>query len=373
MRIFLLLSALLITACGGGSSSSTSPASAPTSSTGETTFNWSLQRLSPQNQAEIDAVLGHVFTDAAVQSAMLVKDGYIIGERYAEGIDADALGTSWSIAKSFYSAAIGVAIAEGWITDIDQKASDFLTEWAGTAKETITIRQLLEMQSGYPSDSRVFREADHTEYALNLGLEATPGSTFEYSNASSQLFAPILLRATGLDAHAYLREKILKPIGIDVNQIGMWRDSAQNPITHSGLDLRPEDLVRFGLLYARNGQWRDQQIVPRSYVADSISASSDYYGYQWWLLNDAFFRREVPLTLAAGLGIDGQKLYVWPQEDIVLAVLTRYEHARNQGYTLGPDNFPDTCTARNSCSGTSSWVPSFSEYNLVLLLRELAR
>ena len=64
-------------------------------------------------QANVDAVLNHIFTDAATQTALVSKNGVVIGERYADGYDANSLGTSWSVAKSFYSAAIGVAIAEG--------------------------------------------------------------------------------------------------------------------------------------------------------------------------------------------------------------------------------------------------------------------
>lgn len=377
MRTFTTcLAILFIAACGGGGGGGSSPVpiagvSAATGSS-QSALNWSLDRSAAEDN-DVIAVLDLIFADEAVQSAMLVKDGIIIGERYADGTTADTLGTSWSIAKSFYGAAIGVAIEEGWIVSLDQRASDFITEWVDTPKEDITIRQLLAMRSGYPADSRVFREADHTAYALGLDLDSVPGSTFVYSNASSQLFEPILQRATGLDAHSYLSEKILKPIGIDVNRIGLWRDSAGNPITHSGLDLRPEDLIRFGLMYTRNGAWNGGQIVPRQFVAESISAKSDYYGLQWWLLNEAFFRKAVPITLVAGLGIDGQKLYIWPEQDIVLAVMTKYEHSRNQGYTQGPDNFPDTCSARNSCSGTSSWVPFFNELNLVFLIEALAR
>ena len=64
-------------------------------------------------QTEVDAVLDHIFIDAATQAAVVSKNGVIIGERYADGYDANRLGTSWSVAKSFYSAAMGVAIAEG--------------------------------------------------------------------------------------------------------------------------------------------------------------------------------------------------------------------------------------------------------------------
>lgn len=324
-------------------------------------------------QAEVDTILNHIFGDQAVQSATLVKAGYIIGERFTSGITADDRGTSWSVAKSFYSAAIGVAIDEGWITSMDQPASDFLTEWVGTNKEDITVRHLLEMRGGFQADRGIYAADDQTQFALNFMKTAPENTDFVYSNTTSQLFEPLLERATGLDAHTYLRQKILTPIGIDSNGVGMWFDrTGQNPITYFGLDMRPIELARFGLLYARGGTWDGQQIISPSYVQDSLRAQSPFYGFQWWVLNNAFFGQSVPISVVAALGLDGQKIYVWPDQDIVLVVQTTYVHSQNQGYTLSDSNFPDTCSARSSCPGrTGTEVPSYDEHALMLLLEPL--
>lgn len=372
-RCATLALVLVAFGCGGGGGGSNPPAAnnpppQPLSPT------WSLARADASQlsiaQVEVDAVLDHVFTDAAVQSAMLVKDGYIVGERYASGASADSLGTSWSVAKSFYSAAVGVALDENWLDSLDQPASDFITEWIGTDKEAITIRNILEMRAGFPANSSIYIEQDQTAFALNFNKTREEGTTFVYSNPTSQLFEPLILRATGLDAHSYLREKILAPIGIDTNQIGMWFDrTGVNPITYFGLDLRPEDLARFGLLFARDGEWDGQQIVSQSYVAQSLQAQSRFYGFQWWVLNDEYFGAVTPINVVAALGLDGQKIYVWPDTDVVLVVQTIYTHNANQGYTLSDSNFPNTCTARNSCpNSTGAEVASFDEYALMSLL-----
>ena len=117
------------------------------------------------------------------------------------------------MAKSFYAAAIGIAISEGWISSLDQLASDFLTEWAGTDKASITLRDILEMRAGFAGNSSIFFEEDQTQFALNFPKANPEGINFIYSNTTSQLLEPLLLRATGLDAHTYLQEKILTPIG----------------------------------------------------------------------------------------------------------------------------------------------------------------
>ncbi len=388
MRAMLLALFSFLAACGGGAGGGASPvgdtpaptptpsASAPAPSADETSGpNWSLARVSAAaagtNASAVDAVLDHVFSDAAVQSAMLVKDGYIVGERYADGIDASTLGTSWSVAKSYYSAAVGIAIDEGWISSLDQPASDFFTEWEGTNKSDITVRDLLEMRSGLPASSNIFLSADQTAFALSLTKTRPEGGTFVYSNPTSQLFEPLLLRSTGLDAHSYLRQKVLTPIGVDVEQIGMWRDSVGNPVTYFGLDLRPEDMARFGLLYARGGEWDGTQVISESYVTASTSEQSLFYGFQWWLMNEAYFGASVPIQVSAALGLDGQKIYVWAEQDVVLVVFTHYDHSANAGYTLSLTNFPSTCAGRNTCNEADSPVTSFSQYNLMFLLQDL--
>ena len=319
------------------------------------------------NQAAVNGVIDHIFTDTAVQAVLVTKDGYLIGERYSQGYDADSLGTSWSVAKSFYSAAIGVAIDEGHITSVDQKASDIITEWQGTAKANVTLHHMLQMRSGYSAFDNVFFETDQTAYAIDRPLVRAPGSQFAYSNANSQLFETILRRTTGLSAHDYLSQKVLAPIDIDPKAVGLWLDpSGLNPLTYCCIDMKAADFARFGLLYARDGQWRGNQILPAAYVASSLTANG-WYGYQWWILNAAYFSGEpAAIEVASAQGLNGQYIFVWPEEDVVIVVLSQYSHAVEQGYVVSPINYPDTCTARNSCPGAlGPEVPSFSHKTLV--------
>ena len=380
----LLPIALILTACGGGGSGG-SDFSTPAQNAGNTGSTptaaleptWSLSVVDPSDlnlaASDVDSIIDLVFSDQAVQSAMLIKDGYVIGERYSAGTDSATLGTSWSVAKSFYAIAVGVAIDEGWLEGLEQPASEILSEWVGTDLESVTIRQILEMRAGLGSGSTIFLRENQTEFALSAPKVRAEGSAFVYSNTTSQLIEPILRRATGLDAHSYLRQKVLTPIGVDTNQIGMWFDpSGENPLTYMGLDLSPVDMARFGLMIARDGTWEETQIVSSSFVSESLSPSSEIYGLHWWILNDAFFGEATPVSVVAALGLDGQKIYVWPDQDLVLVVLTQYEHSANQGYTLSDINFPNTCTARNSCPGaTGGEVPSFDQLELMRRFNDL--
>ena len=395
-KILLLVTmSLAAIACGGGGGDSSAArlptnttataasntAIAPTNNTTPATQSWDLRRVSPSvantSQANVNAVLDHIFTDQAVQSVLVSKYGLTIGERYATGYDKDSYGTSWSVAKSFYSAAIGVAIDEALIGSVDDKVSDIITEWQNTDKADITLKQVLQMRGGYSNRDNIFNTSDQTAHAISFPLASTPGTQFSYSNANSQLFEPILSRATGLSAHQYLANKVLAPIGINTNNVGFWLDaSGTNPMTYCCLDMRPDDFARFGLLFARGGAWDGEQIISQNYVSQSMTANGTY-GYQWWILNSAYWNgRQVAINITAALGLNGQKIYIWPEQDIVIVVLTKYTHSANQGYVLdiqgSVTNFPDTCTARNACPGAQDpEVPSFNEYELISLIQAL--
>lgn len=385
----ICLSLNLIGCGGGGSSSSATPPALPASDSAASTppsapaEHWGLSRASAASvgvaQTDVDAILDHLFSDAATQSALVSKDGYVVGERYADGFDADSLGTSWSVAKSFYSAAMGVAIEEGHFASVNQKASTVLTEFVDTNKENITLEQILRMRSGLAADTDVFFSGDQTAHALANTLVTPPDTRFSYSNANSQLFEPLLRRATGMDAHAYLTEKILRPIGIDPANVGLWLDdTGTQPMSYCCIDMRPDDFLRFGLMFARDGRWQDTQVVPENYVSASLSPVG-FYGYQWWSMNEAYFGSPVRGDVKSAIGLDGQRILIWPDHDLVVVVLTQYQHFANQGYVLDLDgdtlNFPNTCTARNRCPAAAgdlaSTGPPVPTYDLQALVERM--
>ena len=219
------------------------------------------------NQEKIDHLFDLSFADDATQAVVLIKDGYLIGERYAEGFDQNSFGTSWSMAKSFYASLIGISIDRGEINSLDDKVSDYL-EYFNDERSEITIRDILNMASGlqFPEHEHelMFFKQDHLAYAKNVGVEKEPNTLFEYNNVNSMLLGDILLKATGKKADELLNERVLKPIGAD--KLTLWRDSAENVLTYCCVDMSARDYSRFGLLFSRNGQWNDNQIISSDYV-----------------------------------------------------------------------------------------------------------
>ena len=329
----------------------------------------------------VGALLDAIFAgDLATQAVMVLKNGHVIGERYAVGRRSEDLVTSWSVAKSLFAMAVGVAVEEGLIDSVDTPASQWLTEWQGTDKENITIRQILGMRSGFlPAGANnsvggedIFFSEDQTGVALGRLVEYEPGTAFKYVNSTAQLMEPLLKRSTGREANEYLFEKILRRIGVDPAKIGLWTDPAGNPMSYCCIDMRIEDFSRFGLLVLSGGLWRGDRILPEAFVANALTPwledSSSYYGFKWWILNDAYFNYGsmsttnellemlsgvAPLTAVAALGYQGQSIYLFPEHDLLISRFSLYDHPPTQGYvlsTLEPANFPDTCTGRNLCS-----------------------
>jgi CubicO group peptidase (beta-lactamase class C family) len=398
-KSIVLMIVFFLSACGGSggggalddvvndSRKIASPASSDSQSESDQQIeHWGLSRVSPDSvnlpESAVDKIIDYVFTDAATQSVVVSKGGYVVGERYAEGYDANSVGTSWSVAKSFYSAAIGVAISDGYYSSVGQRASSLLTEFINTDKEEITIEQILRMRSGLAADTNVFFSGDQTAHALANTLRTPPGTAFKYSNANSQLFEPLIRRATGINAHGYLIEKILRPIGIDPINVGLWFDeTGSHPMTYCCIDMRADDFLRFGLLYARGGRWQGTQVVPKGYVDASLTPVG-FYGYQWWAMNEEYFRRPVRGDIKSAIGLNGQRILIWPEQDIVVVVLTMYQHFANQGYVLNVKgnalNYPNTCKARNNCPAAAedvssgNAVPSYDTHALVELIVDLA-
>ena len=121
------------------------------------------------------------FADSATQGVVLIKDGFLIGERYAEGFDKNSYGTSWSMAKSFYASLIGISIDRGEINSLDDKVASYL-DYFGDQRAEISIRDLLDMTSGLEmpdhEHENMFFSSDHLAYARAVGVEKPAGEKF---------------------------------------------------------------------------------------------------------------------------------------------------------------------------------------------------
>jgi CubicO group peptidase (beta-lactamase class C family) len=264
--------------------------------------------------------------DRNTQSLVVVRGGEIVGEWYADGADATSWAASWSVAKSFASAAVGIAVDDGSIASVDDPAARYLTEWAGTEHDDITVEHLLQMSSGIDwnedyrgSDAEIVRmvvgEPDQLAYAMSIPVAVDPGTRWSYSSGDTMLLAGVLEAATGEPLHEFATERLMEPIGM--RQVEWWRDAEGNTLGYCCLDATSRDFARLGLLYLHGGNWDGEQIVPSAWVDASIepvSTSGGSYGYQWW----TYEIEGTPSDTFLAEGIDGQFIYVIPSLDLVV-------------------------------------------------------
>jgi CubicO group peptidase (beta-lactamase class C family) len=263
------------------------------------------------------------------QGVVVVHEGEIVAEWYAEGADADSWAASWSMAKSFTSALVGIAIDDGLIDGVDEPMTTWYPDWAGTDRAGITLRDILQMSSGLDWDEdydpaaigeseiiqMVLGEQDQLAYAAGRPAAHEPGTTWSYSSGDTMLLSGVLEQATGMPVADYAEQELFGPLGID--QVEWWQDARGHTLTYCCLDTTSRDFARFGLLYARGGEWGDEQLVPGAWVEDSLEPAGDsdgIYGYQWWLYEPD----GVPADMFAAQGHDGQFIYVIPSLDLVV-------------------------------------------------------
>ena len=290
------------------------------------------------------------YLDASGTTAFLViHDHKVLYERYFNGYDETSVNTSFSMAKSFASALVGIAIDEGYIKSVNEPITNYIPELLEQDKrfKAITIRHLLTMSSGIKyeeggtlpwgaaaDDTKTYYATDLRELALNCRIESKPGEFFEYNNYNPLLVGLILERATGMPVSRYMEKMLWKPMGMEAD--GSWSlDSSQSGFEkmESGVNARARDFARFGMLFAKEGNWRGKQLISQGWVEESTrpdattDPSSDYQ-YFWWV--------DTPdgKNHFSAQGNYGQYIYVVPEKDLVIVRLGKEEGEQGYGYWI---------------------------------------
>src|SRR5215467_852281 len=299
--------------------------------------------------AEVDYKEGestrHVSLDQLLESTgthafIVLKDGKLLEERYLNGYRRDSICISRSVAKSFTSALVGIAIDEGYIKGLDDPITNYLPELRDRAFDAITIRNLLTMGSGiryriaempWDEDALYFLYPKLREMLLyDTEIAEPPGQSFHYTDFNVGLLAIVIERTTHRTLSDYLQEKIWKPIGMEYS--ALWSvDSEEDgfELSHVALNARAIDFARFGQLFLENGRWNGRQIISEKWVRESTTPdpsdhrpwetyqpwaeAGGYYRYFWW--------GEVGASddyVYSAIGRWGQFIFVAPKANVVI-------------------------------------------------------
>jgi CubicO group peptidase (beta-lactamase class C family) len=247
-------------------------------------------------------------TTTRTDGIVLVVDGTVVGEWYANGYARDVRHQPWSVTKTVVAAAVGVAFDEGLIGSLDEPIERSIDDLVGTAWEGVTIEQLLRMESGvhWDEDTPVLAVNTQVEQWIDLALDlysegalgATrngflaglpaayePGTEFRYNSGNTQVLAWLTEVLYDAPFHEVLAETIWKPMGAEASAV-MTADRVGGVVASHGLFALPFDLARFGELLRNEGRTPEgRQVVSAEWVAAMIEmsdVSEGRYGYQTW-------------------------------------------------------------------------------------------
>jgi len=284
--------------------------------------------------AAIDAAFAD--KDAATRSILVVKDGEVIAERYAEGFSAETRFLSWSMAKSVTATMVGAAALRG-LVDLDAPAP--VSEWSDDPKRAaITWNNLLQMQSGLDFDETyddpgsdvsrmLFKARDAGGVAARKKLAHPPGTFWSYSSGTTNLIQRTLretLEANDVGYHAFARDAVLEPMG--AASITLEPDSSGTFVGSSFVYATARDWAKLGLLYLSDGVAGGRRLLPEGwsrYVATPASASDGFYGAQFWLNHPGTDGRQKYIPGAPDeayliAGHEGQYVLIIPDKNLVI-------------------------------------------------------
>lgn len=178
----------------------------------------------------------------------------------------------------------------GYIGSVNEPVAKYLPDIPTGNNDTLRIRHLLTMTSGYFfGESKIFYSENHLENLQKLKIKEEPVEKFVYWSVVAQVLGEVLnIAIAPKTMSAYLEEKIWQPAGMAANS--NWRLDNENGSEKAFccMEITAEDVLRFGYLYLNNGFMNGRQIVPQNWVqqstqVQSLSPNGMSYGYLFWL------------------------------------------------------------------------------------------
>ncbi len=250
----------------------------------------------------------------ALHALLVQRGGEIVFERYGGSYDADKPHPLYSGTKSFWGV-LAVAAQHDGVLDVDEPVAQTLPAWSDGPKARVRLRDLLQLTSGIGFGG-LGSAVPSFDVAAAVELKDEPRTKFTYGGIPLQVFGAVLARKLaprGLSPNAYLRERVLDPIGLHVGSWRALKDGTQ-PLP-TGAFVTAREWRKFGALVRDGGRWEKKTIVPRDALARCFAGSgaNPRYGLGWWL-SPLASRPDV--VYASGSG--GQAMYVIPSADAVV-------------------------------------------------------
>jgi CubicO group peptidase (beta-lactamase class C family) len=280
--------------------------------------------------------------ESTTTGLMVIKNGKVVFENYYQEADETSLFTSWSVAKSFVVTAIAMAVKEGRIQSLDDKAEKYAPQYSGSAFGGSSLKSLIAMSTGidfdedYASDDGDIRPFFFNSFVLKQNPDGlllpfktsrAPFNDFHYISPNSHVLSAVLRGVYQKPLVDIISEKIWKPLGMEAD--ANWqrnRDDEQGiALGYCCLNARLRDYARFGKFYldAFNNKGVGTELLPTGWAkampkpASAVHAaggknySGRGYSQHFWLPID-----EPGVFFAAG--VYGQFIWVDTNRDLVI-------------------------------------------------------
>jgi CubicO group peptidase (beta-lactamase class C family) len=284
----------------------------------------------------LNAALDQVFTDDGrnTLAALVIHDGHLVAERYAEGVNETTPLHGWSMTKSTAATFAGVLVQRGLL---DIRAEGAIPALVEVGRPEITIDDMLRMSGGLdgfetndgtdPNSEMLFTAPDMAHYAANRNVLHPPGEYWDYQSGNTILAGSAMetqMGETVVDEITTLRDWLFEPLGM--NHSVLEPDQSGTLQWSSYMYASARDWARMGKLYLNNGRVGEQQIIPPnwlSYVGTPTVTSDEQYGAGFWLNIPG-----LPSDTVVMRGFQQQWTFVIPSEDLIIL---------RMGATLGSD------------------------------------
>jgi len=303
------------------------------------TIKWPLGNIIPDSATGIDLkALGEIskklITDNGYNgnafAFLVLHKGIPVAESYKPDFNKDTRLLSWSMAKSFTNALVGILVKQ---KGLDIYKPTGLEEWKEDERSKITLNDLMQMQSGLKwnenygnkSDVTVMLhcESDMSRYAYSKPYEVAAGTKWYYSSGTTNIVSWLIRKQFESDSAYYTFAKTQLFNKLGASDAIIESDPAGNFIGSSYLYATARDYARFGLLYLNDGVINGERILPEGWVkysTSAASASNGEYGAFFWL-NKSKKYPSAPEDMYSCEGHDGQYIYILPSHELVVVVL----------------------------------------------------
>ncbi len=286
-----------------------------------------------------------------LHSVLVAQGGKTLFEHYGVGVDerwGEPLGTVTfgpevihdlrSVSKSVVGLLYGIALADGKVPPPEAKLYDQFPQYPDLAaqpgRDKLTMAHVLSMTLGFQwdeltipygtpgnSENAMAAAPDRFRYILSLPIVTEPGTKWLYCGGATAILGYLISKGTGMPLLEYARRVLFEPMGFGATDWVLGADGV--PQTASGLRLLPRDMLKIGQLAQAGGTWQGKQLVPTEWVKNITTPKvtiegARSYGWQWYIYDTTTNGRRQHWF--GGIGWGGQKLYVFPEADVVVAM-----------------------------------------------------